>query len=153
MNFKSLFSLLFLVLFSFSLFSKQDTNKVNKKKMFVVSSTLGLTLTGSYLYIENSWWADKQIPFHFDDGTDLKYALNVDKAGHFLGGLQAADLFASSMHWVRMNEKKAIWYGGFFGSALQLAIEMKDAYAPYWGFSTEDLIIGSAGAFLPVVKY
>ena len=59
MNFKSLFSLLFLVLFSFSLFSKQDTNKVNKKKMFIVSSALGLTLTGSYLYIENSLWADK----------------------------------------------------------------------------------------------
>ena len=64
MNFKSLFILLFLVLFSLSLFPQQDTNKVNKGKMLVVSSTLGLALTGSYLYIENSWWADKQIPFH-----------------------------------------------------------------------------------------
>ena len=97
MNFKSLFILLFLVLFSLSVFPQQDTNQVNKGKMLIISSTLGLALTGSYLYIENSWWADKQIPFHFDDGADLKYALNVDKAGHFMGGIEAADLFSNSI--------------------------------------------------------
>jgi hypothetical protein len=121
--------------------------------MLVVSSSLGIALTGSYLYIENSWWADKQIPFHFDDGADLKYALNVDKAGHFMGGIEAADLFSNSMQWAGMNEKKSLWYGAFFGSGLQLAIEMKDAYAPYWGFSKWDLALGSTGAFWPVAQY
>jgi len=153
MNFKSLFILLFLVLFSLSLFPQQNTNKVNKGRMLIVSSALGLALTGSYLYIENSWWADKQIPFHFDDGTDLKYALNVDKAGHFMGGIEATDFFSSSMQWAGMNEKKSLWYGAFFGSSLQLAIEMKDAYAPYWGFSKWDLALGSTGAFWPVAQY
>ena len=153
MNFKSLFVLSFLVLFSLSLFPQQDANKVNKGKMLIVSSTLGLALTGSYLYIKNSWWSDKQIPFHFDDGADLKYALNVDKAGHFIGGIQAADLFSGSMKWAGMNEKKSLWYGAFFGSGLQLAIEIKDAYAPYWGFSKWDLTLGSAGAFWPVAQY
>ena len=153
MNFKSLFILPFLVLFSFSLFSQQDTNKVNKGRMLVVSSSLGIALTGSYLYIENSWWADKQIPFHFDDGADLKYALNVDKAGHFMGGIEASDLFSNSMQWAGMNEKKSLWYGAFFGLGLQLAIEMKDAYAPYWGFSKWDLALGSTGAFWPVAQY
>jgi hypothetical protein len=121
--------------------------------MLVVSCTLGLALTGSYLYIENSWWADKQIPFHFDDGADLKYALNVDKVGHFMGGLVAADFFSSSMQWAGMNEKKSLWYGAFFGSGFQLAIEMKDAYAPYWGFSKWDLALGSTGSFWPVAQY
>ena len=153
MNFKSLFILLFLALFSLSLFPQQDTNKVNKGKMLVASSSLGLALTGSYLYIENSWWADKQIPFHFDDGADLKYALNVDKAGHFMGGIEAADFFSSSMQWAGMNEKQALWYGAAFGSGLQLAIEMKDAYAPFWGFSKWDLALGSTGAFWPVAQY
>jgi hypothetical protein len=153
MNFKSLFILLFLVLFSPSLFSQQDTNKVNKGKMLVVSSALGLALTGSYLYIESSWWADKQIPFHFDDGADLTYALNVDKVGHFMGGLEAADMFSSSMKWAGMHEKQALWYGAAFGSGLQLAIEMKDAYAPYWGFSKWDLALGSTGALWPVAQY
>ena len=129
------------------------TDSIHKGRIVLVSSSLAVVLAGSYYYVQNAWWNEKQIPFHFDDGSDKVYALNVDKAGHFLGGLQAADLFASSMHWVRMNEKKALWYGGFFGSALQLAIEMKDAYAPYWGFSKEDLIIGSVGAFLPVAQH
>ena len=153
MNFKSLFLLLFLILFSLSLFPQKDTNKLNKGKMLVVSSALGLALTGAYLYIEDSWWADKQIPFHFDAGADLKYALNVDKAGHFMGGIEAADLFSSSMQWAGMNEKKSLWYGAFFGSGLQLAIEMKDAYAPYWGFSKWDLALGSTGSFWPVAQY
>jgi hypothetical protein len=52
-----------------------------------------------------------------------------------------------------MNEKKSLWYGAFFGSGLQLAIEMKDAYAPYWGFSKWDLALGSTGAFWPVAQY
>ena len=83
----------------------------------------------------------------------MTYALNVDKVGHFIGGLQAADIFSSSMKWAGMNKKQALWYGAFFGSGLQLAIEMKDAYAPYWGFSKWDFALGSLGSAWPVAHY
>ena len=150
-------------LFFFSLFflngvlasAKQPfaNDSIKKGKVILVSSSLGVALAGSYLYIENSWWNEKQRGFHFDNGNDKVYALNVDKVGHFIGGLQAADIFSSSMQWAGMGEKQSLWYGAAFGSGLQLAIEMKDAYAPYWGFSKWDLGLGSAGAFLPVAKY
>ena len=153
MNFKRLFSLSLLVLFACSIKAKPDSTKINKGRVLVVSSSLAAVLGGSYLYVENSWWADKQTTFHFDDGADLTYALNVDKVGHFMGGLVAADFFSSSMKWSGMNEKKSLWYGAAFGSGLQLAIEMKDAYAPYWGFSKWDLALGSAGSFWPVAQY
>jgi len=153
MNFKSLFLVGFLLLFSQEIFSQKDTSKVNKKRVIIVGSSLGATLGGSYWYIQNSWWSEKQIPFHFDNGADLTYALNVDKVGHFMGGLEAADIFYSSMKWAGMNEKQSLWYGAAFGSGLQLAIEMKDAYAPYWGFSKWDLALGSAGALWPVAQY
>jgi len=153
MNFKRLFIFLFLVLFSFSLFPQEDTNKVHKGKFFLISSGLGAALAGSYLYVENAWWADQQTSFHFDNGEDFKYALNVDKAGHFMGGIVSADLFSKSMNWAGMNKRKSLWYGAFFGSGLQLAIEMKDAYAPYWGFSKWDLALGSMGSFWPVAQY
>ena len=120
MNFKSLFILMFLVLFSLSLFPQQDTNKVNKGKMLVVSSALGLALTGSYLYIENSWWADKQIPFHFDDGADLKYALNVDKAGHFMGGIESADLFSQRSIRIWAKDWIAVRRFSLFGMCVSL---------------------------------
>ena len=48
--------------------------------------------------------------------------------------------------------KKAAWYGAIFGSSIQLAIEIKDAYAPYWGFSKYDLALGSLGSFWPVAQ-
>ena len=153
MNFKRLFSLSLLVLFACSIKAKPDSTKIKKGRVIVVSSSLAAILGGSYLYVENAWWSDKQIPFHFDDGADLTYALNVDKVGHFMGGLEAADFFSSSMKWSGMNEKKSLWYGAAFGSGLQLAIEMKDAYAPYWGFSKWDLALGSAGSFWPVAQY
>ena len=132
-------------LFFFSLFflngvlasAKQPfaNDSIKKGKVILVSSSLGVALAGSYLFIENSWWNEKQRGFHFDNGSDKVYALNVDKAGHFIGGLQAADIFSSSMQWAGMGKKQSLWYGAAFGSGLQLAIEMKDAYAPYWGFS------------------
>jgi len=153
MNFKRLFFLSLLVLIACSVKAKPDSTKIKMGRVFVVSSSLAAVLGGSYLYIENSWWSDKQIPFHFDDGADLTYALNVDKVGHFMGGLEAADFFSSSMKWAGMNERKSLWYGAAFGTGLQLTIEMKDAYAPYWGFSKWDLALGSAGSFWPVAQY
>ena len=153
MKFKSLFLLVIFFVSSQNIFGQSDSLKVNKKRVFIVGSSLAGALGGSYLYVQNSWWSEKQEPFHFDDGADLTYALNVDKVGHFMGGLGAADVFSSSMKWAGMQEEKALWYGAAFGSGLQLAIEMKDAYAPYWGFSKWDLALGSAGSLFPVAQY
>jgi len=153
MNFKSLFLSLLVVSFSINTFGKPDTTKINSGRVLIVSSSLAAALGGSYLYVENAWWSDKQTKFSFDDGADLTYALNVDKAGHFMGGLYAADLFSSSFRWTGMNEMQSLWYGAAFGSGLQLAIEIKDAYAPHWGFSKWDLAMGSIGAFWPVAQY
>ena len=131
--------------------TKRDS--LNKGRVIIVSGSLGAALAGSYWYIQNSWWSEKQIDFHFDDGADKTYALNVDKVGHFIGGLLTADIFSSSMKWAGMSEKQSLWYGAAFGSGFQLAIEMKDAYAPYWGFSKWDLALGSAGSIWPVAQY
>ena len=153
MKFKSLFLLVIFFVLSQNIFGQSDSLKLNKKRVFIVGSSLAGALGGSYLYVQNSWWSEKQEPFHFDDGADLTYALNVDKVGHFMGGLEAADVFSSSMKWAGMQEEQALWYGAAFGSGLQLAIEMKDAYAPYWGFSKWDLALGSAGSLFPVAQY
>ena len=153
MKFKSLFFLVIFFVLSQNIFGQSDSLKLNKKRVFIVGSSLAGALGGSYLYVQNSWWSEKQEPFHFDDGADLTYALNVDKVGHFMGGLGASDVFSSSMKWAGMQEEQALWYGAAFGSGLQLAIEMKDAYAPYWGFSKWDLALGSAGSLFPVAQY
>ena len=40
-----------------------------------------------------------------------------------------------------MDKERALWYGAAFGTSMQLAIEIKDAYAPYWGFSKHFCIL------------
>lgn len=153
MKFKSLFLITISIFLFKNLQAQKDSLKFNKKRLIIVSSSLALTLGGGYYYVQNSWWSETQRSFHFDDGADLSYALNIDKFGHFMGGLGAADLFASSLKWAGTSQKKALWYGAAFGSSLQLAIELKDGYAPYWGFSKWDLALGVSGSLWPVVQY
>ena len=153
MKFKSLSILFFSTLFVFSTnASILDSVKTNKKRVAIVTGSLGLYFAASYLYVQNAWWDDISEEFHFDPGNDLVYALNVDKAAHFFGGVYASDLFSSSYRWAGIEEKRSKWYGAAFGIGIQLAIEFKDAYAPYWGFSKWDLGLGSAGALWPVLQ-
>ena len=153
MKFKILFLLTTFIMFSNRTYAQADTSRINKKRIFIVGGSLASATLGTYLYIQNAWWSDDQVPFHFDDGADMVYAKNVDKLGHLMGGLQAADIFTSSMLWAGMSEENALWYGAAFGSSLQLAIEIKDAYAPYWGFSKLDLAFGAAGSLFPVIQF
>ena len=142
-----------IIFYFFSISSKAnfrlDTTETNPLKLGVVLVSGVSVLGGSYIYVQNSWWSDQSTSFHFDDGTDLRYARNIDKGGHFFGGILVADLFHSNLKWVGINENKSYWYGAAMGSFVQLAIEMKDAYAPYWGFSVWDFGIGAIGALVP----
>ena len=149
-------SLLIFLLFIFINLSCQakipDSNLVNKNKVILVSSSLAAYFGASFYYVQNTWWSDVSNDFHFDPGNDLVYALNVDKAAHFFGGVYSSDLFSSSYRWAGVDSIRSLWYGACFGTGIQLAIELKDAYAPYWGFSKWDFAIGSAGSFWPVLQ-
>ena len=108
MNFRLFVINLSFILFSINCNSQSDTIMLNKNKLFIASSAFAISLASSYYYIENSWWADNKTTFHFDDGADLIYAKNVDKLGHFMGGVFAADVFTSSMLWTGTNKKRSI---------------------------------------------
>jgi hypothetical protein len=146
-----LFLSILLIFFSVNLsFGQQDsTNNINSSRLILTSSSAVAVLGGSYAYIQNSWWSEQSSSFHFDDGSDLRYAKNIDKGGHFFGGVLVADIFQSSLKWSGVSEKKSFLYGAAMGSFIQLSIEMKDAYAPLWGFSIWDFGAGSVGAFVP----
>ena len=150
MKFKILF---FLIIFSNKLYPQLNSNNIDNKRILIVAGSLTTATLGTYFYIQNAWRSADQVSFHFDDGADMVYAKNVDKLGHLMGGIYAADVFASSMLWAGMNRERALWYGAAFGTSMQLAIEIKDAYAPYWGFSKQDLAFGAVGSLFPVVQY
>lgn len=154
MNFRFLFFFIFSHFFSNSILSYNlDTNNVKKGRVVLVSSSMSLGLGASYIYVKNSWWNDDVRDFHFSKSNDFVYALNVDKAAHFLGGVASSEIFSRSFKWTGLNQERSIWYGALYGMSIQLAIELKDAYAPSWGFSRWDLAAGSIGSFWPVAQY
>lgn len=114
----------------------------------LASSSMG----GSYIFLQNIWWKEESKGFHLDDGFDLIYARNLDKLGHFYGGNLSADVFFHCLRWAGLSESKSDLYGGIYGTLVQVGIELKDGYAPAWGFSLWDVGAGSMGSFFPLLK-
>ena len=125
---------------------------VNYWRVAAVTGASAATLGLSYVYVKNSWWAERPSTFHFDEGKDLRYSHNIDKFAHFYGGAIGTDLFYGALRWAHLSESSAYLFGAGLSSFVQFAMEMKDAFAPRWGFSVYDVCTGVAGAFLPVGK-
>ncbi len=153
MKMKRLLVIVFFLMFFQLVFAQKQTNHFKKQKFTnsIIGISTGLYLT--YNYVDDIWWGDQKTEFTFDSGRDAVYALNVDKCGHFMGGLIFSDVIYSSMYNSGIDMLSSKWIGGFSGSVLQLAIEVKDAYSPYWGFSKADLAAGAFGSFWPVFQY
>ncbi len=142
-----------------ALFSFRAAESFNPKRFSVIAGSTGLVLAGSYLYLKKTWWSEGRTSFHFDGGKrlqdifrfgrDWKYAKNLDKVGHFYGGVLTAGLFSKGLQWSGMESKKEFIWGGIFGTITQGFIEYKDGYSPRWGFSIYDLLAGSVGSFYP----
>ena len=122
MKFKTLFFLTAFILLFNNIYPQTDTSK---KRIYLVGGCLVGGTLGTYIYIQNSWWSDKQVPFHFDEGADMVYAKNVDKAGHFLGGLMSADIFTSSMIWSGMKRKKLFGMAQFLDQVCSWQLRLK----------------------------
>lgn len=127
--------------------------EIKPKRVAVVAGTTTLALAGTYAYLQNVWWKDQQSSFKIDHDMDYRYAKNMDKAAHFIGGAMSADLFGVAFEWAGVKRKNALLYGGIAGTAIQVFIEVKDAYAPTYGFSFGDLGAGAAGSFFPLLQY
>ena len=153
MKSKSVLVFLFFFVFDHYTFAKKDINSLDRKKITHASVGIGIGLYMTNLYIDDIWWGEQKTDFSFDGGRDAIYALNVDKCGHFMGGLIFSDIITSSIYSSGINRSSSYLIGGLSGTVLQLAIELKDAYSPYWGFSSIDLIAGTAGSFWPVLQH
>jgi hypothetical protein len=115
----------------------------------IVSAAAVSTLGAAYYAVKNSWWSEHPMKFHLDNGPDLKYALNLDKAAHFFGGNLGADLFSDALQWSHFERREALLYGAAFSSFVQLTMEIKDGFAPAWGFSVLDVGSGMLGSLYP----
>lgn len=127
-------------------------NRIKPYRLALVGGSFASMLGVSYWYVQKMWWTESTGRFSFDSGRDLVYAKNVDKGGHFFGGMIVADITQWNLRWSGLKEKNAHWYGVANGVLLQFGIEMKDAFAPAWGFSMHDFAAGTAGSFVPILN-
>ena len=157
-----LYSLFLLIILSQNCFSQITVpidsttlveQKVNTKKLALVLGASSLTLGASYIYVQNVWWKNNVQEFHFDEGADYKYAKNIDKCAHVFGGLISAELVHDALKWTGMSDKRTYLYSFILGTTMHTFIELKDAFAPTYGFSIGDLASGTFGSAIPYLKY
>ncbi|NLT49996.1 MAG: DUF2279 domain-containing protein [Ignavibacteria bacterium] len=137
---------------SISLMEKPDVFR--RQFNYPVIITLGaVTATSLYFindYYQNTWWRDKA---EFKFMNDWKYALWIDKLGHFYGTYLQSFAFSSGFEASGFHTEESAWYGASCALALQLYIEVQDGYGPQWGFSPGDAVSDLLGSSYFVLKY
>ena len=127
-----------------------DTDQVIPLRLAIVSGTLLGAIAAVHIYQSNGWWKNNRAPFHFRE--DLKYALSVDKLGHFHGASGGTYIISKSLRWTNLSETKSLWYGALGSLLFQTYIEVEDGFS-VWGFDRVDFASDVAGAFFPVAKH
>lgn len=103
------------------------------------------------LVFEKGWWDENGgRGFHFEN--DFEYALNLDKFGHFAAGVVIGEAFYEGYRWAGASEFQSYLFAGFTALATHIAIDIKDGFAPKWGFSIFDVLSGGLGGFLPMAE-
>jgi hypothetical protein len=127
--------------------------EVNRLRAGAVAAASTGALAGVYIYMQNVWWHETPTKFKIDHVKDYRYAKNVDKAGHFVGGVVTSELFGSAFRWAGVSKPRSLIYGAAISTAIQGMIEIKDGFAPTYGYSFGDLGAGAVGSFLPLLQY
>lgn len=125
--------------------------EVSIPKAVGVASTVLLAYGAAYwLVFDEGWWDDQSAGFHFEN--DFDYALNLDKFGHFASGVVMGESFYEGYRWAGFSEFNSYLFAGLSAMSTHVAIDVKDGFAPKWGFSIFDVLSGSLGGFYPMAE-
>lgn len=134
--------------------SEDSTDIKNEISVPKLATTIGITAAAygaAYGFVfAKGWWDDERSHFHFEN--DFDYALNLDKFGHFASGVAMGELFYEGYRWSGVPEFYSYLFAGLSAMSTHIAIDVKDGFAPEWGFSIFDVLSGSLGGFLPMAE-
>ncbi len=126
---------------------KQEIDKV--KFSILTGSLLGVGVWFHFKQ-QNAWWKGIRGPFNIRDDWD--YACQLDKAGHFFGGMITARTVTECYYWTGVDRNTSLWIGAACGAAWQTYVEIEDGFSRDWGFSPTDFASDILGAFYPVAQ-
>lgn len=134
--------------------SEDSTDLAGEVSWLKVGGVASLTLiaygAAYWLVFDKGWWDEQGNHFHFEN--DFDYALNLDKFGHFASGVAMGELFYEGYRWAGATEFQSYLFAGLSAMMTHIAIDVKDAYSPEWGFSIFDVLSGTLGGFLPMAE-
>lgn len=127
-----------------------DTSSINTTRVVIIGGSVLGIMSAVHVYQSNGWWKDNRRSFHFRE--DLKYALHVDKLGHFFGASFETFVLSKAFRWANFSETSALCYGAGVATLLQTYVEVEDGFST-WGFDRVDFAANVAGAWFPVVQH
>lgn len=122
-----------------------DSSSVNKARLRAVIISETAIFAGSLTGLYALWYKNYPMnSFHFfNDNGEWN---QMDKISHAGASYYIGKVGYEALKWSGVKEKKAIWYGGLYGSAFLLTIEILDGFSAEWGFSTGDFVANSLGS-------
>lgn len=125
--------------------------QISVPKTVAIASLTAVAYGAAYVLVfKKGWWDEEGNHFHFEN--DFEYAKNVDKLGHFSSGVLMGELFYEGYHWAGVSEFYSYLFAGTSAFMTHVAIDVKDGFAPQWGFSVFDVLSGTLGGFYPMAK-
>jgi len=118
---------------------------VNKKKLVIASTTVGVAYTASMIVLGNAWYSDApKESFHFfNDAPEWK---QMDKVGHFFSAFHLSDNSSMILRSCNLQRKKSDIIGAVTGMVIMSSIEVFDGYSAAYGASASDLAANAAGS-------
>jgi hypothetical protein len=132
--------------------TEESKDGVRPKRLVLVG---GGGLAFHYLgfkYFDRAWYQGQKtdsIRWIYDWGGDTY--VNLDKGGHFMGGLFMAQTLNEAYAWTGFGPRQAALLGTMTSWAALLEVEMRDAYFDQWGFSIPDFVANTLGASVPLL--
>ncbi|HYF03112.1 MAG TPA: DUF2279 domain-containing protein [Patescibacteria group bacterium] len=99
---------------------------------------------------QSVWWTEDA---EFKVIEDWDFAIQADKAGHFMGGYFFSYISHELLIACGVSRDASIWAGGLLGLSYQTYVEILDGYAKGWGFSMSDQYANTLGAGFFVLQH
>lgn len=123
----------------------QSDSTVNKRKLIIASTAVGVAYTSSMIALGHAWYADapKQSFHFFNDASEWN---QMDKAGHFFSAFHISDNASMILRSCNVPARKSDVIGAVTGLVLLSSIEVFDGYSAAYGASITDVAANAAGS-------
>ena len=130
----------------------EEAQKLRPGRLALIGGTGAVLHYAGFKYFDRAWYqGQKQDHIRWIRDWSGETYLDLDKGGHFMGGILMAQTLTDAFIWSGFRPRPAAVLGTFASWAALLQIEMRDAYFDQWGFSIPDFVANTVGASIPLI--